>query len=284
MKKALVIISLLMISLAIVCVPSLVNAAVITRVQGPAMNTATSSPLTVTLTSTPTSGNVLIAVVGVYATSSNDLSTAITQTGVTWYDVHQNIQKEPGNAIYSIQIWAGIIGAGASKSVSIDFTFTGSGSGTINAATADICEYSGLSTSYIQTNYCDQFASALGSGNPTSTGTTPTTTYANELWIGAILLPGASQTASTNSFALIDGTLNNGISVAYLENIVTSTGTASSSTTTTGTAQWYGEIVTFPYIPLTPTPEGPIGALGFIAAAAAAFAVWTKTKQPKKLN
>ena len=89
-------------------------------------------------------------------------------------------------------------------------------------------------------------AGTPGSSTHTVTGTTATTTQAKELWIGGITVEAsASQTTPTNGFTLLDGaTTGVSTSVAYLENIVSTTGTASSGTTISSNS-YVGCIATF---------------------------------------
>ncbi|MGD0995330.1 MAG: hypothetical protein ABR909_07380 [Candidatus Bathyarchaeia archaeon] len=252
--------------MVIICVPSPVYAndpaPAITRVQGPAQGTTTgSSPISVTLAQTPQSGDVLIAVMGLELTGSNQpqVGPQITQTGVTWPASHSWTTTSSSGGC-SIQVWWGLVNsATASKTITIALPFI-QGTGTITCATTDICEYSGLDTAYIQNHYIDQLTDSEGNSAVIDTGKTPTTTYANELWVGGALLNGYSQSSPTNGFLLLDGALNNGISVSYLENIVSSTGQAESGTTGAGVGSWLATLVTFPAAPsitLTPSSGQP---------------------------
>ena len=75
----------------------------------------------------------------------------------------------------------------------------------------------------------------------------PTTVYADELWVGGALLNGASQSTPTNSFTLAnDGAVYNGISVSYLEKIVSSAGQVESGTTGATRGAWRVTLATFP--------------------------------------
>ena len=232
--------------------------------QGPAQGTTTgSSPISVTLAQTPQSGDVLIAVMGLELTGSNQpqVGPQITQTGVTWPASHSwTTTSSSGGS--SIQVWWGLVNsATASKTITIALPFS-QGTGTITCATADICEYSGLDTAYIQNqnHYIDQSTDNKGTSTVIDTGKTPTTRYANELWVGGALLNGYSQSSPTNGFTLFDGALNNGISVSYLENIVSSTDQAESGTTGAGAGSWLATLVTFPATPsitLTPSSGQP---------------------------
>jgi hypothetical protein len=201
----------------------------ITRIQGPARGTSTTTTISVTLSGTPVNGNVLVACIG----GNPDTTTAvqsITQTGVTWSPV-------VGVSQYmTAEIWVGIVGSGASTSVSITLTASVAG------AVADICEYSGLVT----VSPVDKSNSAYDNGSPTSglTGTTATTTQADELWVG-IVCTGQVQSTPLNGFTLLDGAVSNYTSVSFLEKIVSATGTANSGTSWTGGYSCAGCIATF---------------------------------------
>ncbi len=225
----------------------------IALVQGPKRGTSTSSTISVTLSNTPTSGDVLIAVIGTDLTSTNfnQPSTitisSISQTGVTW--TKQVVQTDSGGSYFAwyaadVEIWLGTVSSGASTSVTI--TLSGSANG---GAVADIGEYSGIATSPLDKTAVNPSSTASTS---TTTGTTTTTSQASELWIGGVTVEaGATQSSSnsqppTNGFTLSDGSAyNSAMSVAYLQNIVSATGTASSGTTTTSSNRYVGCIATF---------------------------------------
>ena len=96
-------------------------------------------------------------------------------------------------------------------------------------------------------------------------------------------LNGASQSTPTNEFTLAnDGAVYNGISVSYLEKIVSSTGQVESGTTGAARGAWLVTLATFPAATSNfVLPESSIGALSAITAFAASFAVWKKAKKPK---
>ena len=191
------------------------------------------SNMSFNLAQTPTQGNVLIAVIGTNQTSGSETVSSITQTGVTWSPVIQN------DTVVADEIWMGTVGSGASTSVSIALAQT------VFAAVADICEWSGISS-----NPVDKTQPNNGSNSTqTDTGTTATTTQANELFIGTVGVYGQAQSSPTNSFTMLDGAYLNvtgGISVSYLYKIVSSTGTANSGTTIASSSNaWQGCIATF---------------------------------------
>lgn len=193
----------------------------ITRVQGNKKGTSTTNSIVLTLDSTPAAGNLLIAVIGNVSTGSLRTVTGITQTNVAW-----TLQKANnyGNA-YNAEIWAGVVSASAGTSITVALTGNADYGAVVN-----VCEYSGLLT----TGYLDQTGEADDASSPFSTGTTGTTTQAEELWIGAITVYHGTvpdQSSPTNSFSLLDGAKYTYMSSGYLEKIVSSTGTAEVSVT-----------------------------------------------------
>lgn len=208
----------------------------ITRVQGTARGQNQSTTVTATLTSTPTADNFLVAVISADNTGGevNRIVSSITQTNVSW---SMQVQKTVG--YFTLEIWLGVVSASAGKSVQANF------SGNVaTLAVINVCEYSGLASS----GTLDKTASSSGSGTTTDTGTTATTTHANELWIGGTHSQswGIVQSSPTNGFTLLDGDYESywSGSQAYLEKIVSSTGTANTGTTT-GSYPWVGAIATF---------------------------------------
>jgi hypothetical protein len=207
------------------------------RVQGNARGTSlNATSFKVTLTSTPISGDVIVLTFGDYYMLGSVVVkiSSISQTGVTWAKVINSTFNDGGWG--DSEIWFGVVGSGASKNV----TLTLSGSPT--SAVADACEYSGVATS----NYVDKTAINSGDGTPSDTGTTATTTQANELWIGSIAVASdTTQSNPTNGFTLLDGNYYGLVSEAYLEKIVPATGTADSGTTLDMNNAWAGCIATF---------------------------------------
>jgi len=210
---------------------TMTTAPAIIRVQGDARGTSTSSPISVTMSAAPQQGDTLIAVIVTRSYTAYSTVSSITQTGVTW----THVTSGQGSGYLDVEIWIGVVGSGASSSASVAV-----GSSVV-AGVADICEYKGIASSPT-----DETASNSGSSTTTDTGTTPTTTQANELWIGGIVSASGSQlTSPTNGFTLLDGAgYNYLISAAYLEKIVSSAGTADSGTTASS-AQWAGCIAAF---------------------------------------
>ena len=208
----------------------------IIRVQGNAKGTTITNIIYVTMDSTPTNGNLLIATIaGRYALAVSSIS----QTGVTWTRQVANSWDGPHGFA---EIWAGVVGSGASTSITVTLNQSA-----IYGAIADICEYSGLITS----GFLDKTATAKGGPTVDAvTGTTGTTSQTTELWIGCIESVNTGQTNPINDFTLLDGIIymgdpNHPEANGYLEKIVSSTGTASSGDTMGGSTYYVGCIATF---------------------------------------
>jgi hypothetical protein len=199
------------------------------------------SSLVVTMTSAPKSGDLLIATVGLDLIKGEHVS-GITETGVTWSRAVDYINS--GWA--GVEIWYGMVGSGASTSVTV----------TLTAATGevvvDVCEWSGLAVS----TPVDQTATNSGKSTTMTTGTTATTTQANELWVGAVCATSSrtdhGQSSATNGFTLLDGAGYNPasgdyMSLGYLYYVASVTGAAGSGTTasTSSGLYWSGCIAAF---------------------------------------
>ena len=220
----------------------------ITLVQSNAKGTAAiaSGTFTVTLQQAPVNGNLLILCFAGQGSTAVPYITGISQTNVTW--TSQEVCPD-SNIYQDTEIWVGVVSASAGTVITI--TVAG-GTGGMYGEIADVCEWSGLSTS----GFLDKTGYNNGAENTaTGTGTTVTTTQASELWIGCTGGVGTSgadptQTNPTNGFTLLDGVkvATSGAdysSLAYLYQIVSSTGTANSGTTIAGTTYWNGCIATF---------------------------------------
>jgi hypothetical protein len=228
-----------------------VYASTIVRVQGPFRGVCTNvNSFTVTLGSNPTQGNILILTYGSEGNSQYDnVIASISETGVNW-NSSPSVTYEDGNLDDSA-IWLGSVGSNAGTTITITVRGCGPSGGYGAVAIADVCEYSGLSSTVDKTAF-----NAGGSSNG-NTGATAATTLPNELWIGSIFGTGAysmTQSSPSNGFTLLDGTsttVKNGIygSVAYLERIVASTGQANSGTVIEPAANWVGVIAAFEAVP-----------------------------------
>jgi hypothetical protein len=215
------------------------GASAITLVQGPDYgSTYTANSISVTLGSTPTQGNLLIACI--CAENPSGISvTSITETGVAWAQ-----STSEAFADGCVCVWQGAVNSGASRSITINLSTIASW-----GAEADVFEWSGL------TGLVDQTAgypNTAGVTNP-STGTTGVTTQANELCIGCIA-SGEPQSSATNGFTLVNGTtayLPNYVYFSSLYDVVSSTGTYGSSVTLSPADWGCGCIATFKTPPAT---------------------------------
>ena len=213
----------------------------ITQVQGPTRGTNSAGTITVTLASTPTSGNLLFALIGMDSYPTRTV-TSISQTNVTWNGTADVAKTGPSATTYSrAEIWSGVASASAGKTVTITLSGT-----PINGGVANVLEYSGLLTS----EFLDKTASVDGdSGHNPVTGTTATTTQADELCLGCIAADFSSGpyhdcSSPTNSFTLLDGVgIATWLAYAALARIVSSTGTYSSSVDSTNTLDDYAGVI-----------------------------------------
>ena len=221
--------------------PVMTSTAVASRVRSAEGSTGASaaSTISVTMGGTPAAGHTMIAVIATRGTTAGgNIVTSITQTGVpngTWVRA-----AEAHNTSMTTEIWyASNLPAGAGTAVTINQTSFLSG--------AVVMEYSGILTAVP----LDQIApgNSVGNSQATVTGTTATTTQANELWIGGIGYAHSTRTRGTilNSFTSVDNavtsnaTAGNNASVYAIERIVSATGAASSGGTISSSAtQWAG--------------------------------------------
>jgi hypothetical protein len=190
---------------------------------GYAQTRSTTGPITVTLQQEPISGNLLIA--GVFsATTGGSADCSFSETGVNWATGGAGLQVQVINAAtYFSAIYVGIVGAGASTTVTVTLP---AGQGGI----VTIFEFSGLATS----GFLDKTANDPQDNQDILTGTTATTTQANELCFGVIAARYV-QTNPLSEFTLYDGSYYAGyyMSSSCLTKIVSLTGTYGSGTSQT---------------------------------------------------
>ena len=239
-----------------------VEAATITRVQGSYKGTWSSgTTISVALLTAPTNGNVVILTAALRSGSSGQsVISSIAETGVNWSSGGAGKQVgllanfASGSHYEDGEIWLGLVGSGASTSITVTLSAVPNAGGySFPGGVVDVCEYSGIAT----TSFLDKTATSSNAGStttaPSSTGTTATTSQANELLIGESAVMSYSQSSPTNGFALLDGAIpyqGTGTSNAYLEKIVSSTGAYGSGATFTSSF-WVGCIATFE------APTGP---------------------------
>ena len=194
-----------------------------------------STSVSVTLASTPVAGNALVAVISTRGTSASRIS-GITGGGVTWSRVSQAANS--GGA--TTEIWYGPKVASGTTGITITQS-------SLRSA-AVVIEYSGLLTPAS----FDLAANSTGSSTSAVTGTTATTSQANELWLGGIGIADGRRTLNApygGSFTVIaspaSGTSSSDAMIYALEKIVNATGTASSGGTVSTSDGWAGAIATF---------------------------------------
>jgi hypothetical protein len=149
--------------------------------------------------------------------------------------------KTKAQGTLDTEIWAALNISGASAG----FTIALSGS-SVTSATVYAFEYYNVATS----SATDVTANASSASSTTGdSGTTAATANANELWFGVIgATVNAAQTAPTNGFTLVDGTVNGTtVTLAILEKILgpTNAGTADAGTTLGGTGVYAGCMACF---------------------------------------
>lgn len=183
------------------------------------------SPLSATYPSTPTQGNLLIAIVG----DSDGLNNATALSGWT--------QVVPiGNASSASEVNIFFKIAGASEPTSVSPTF-----GASITATIAIYEYSGPASSSV----LDKSTSAGGAGSPQSTGTTAATTVASDLVIVAGFSSGNTPTFTswTNSVTLRNSVIIGTFGLFTGDKIVSATGTYESTLTLGGSVAFISTII-----------------------------------------
>lgn len=208
----------------------------IAKIQGPYKGSCgTGTSFDVTLGATPTKGNLLVCCVGSYINAAY-VCNGITQANVTWTKQIEQSELIGSGWYCDLQIWIGVVGINGGKSITVSF------SGTIYAI-ADVSEFSGINALdvYVNTKY------NTGANSSCDTGTTPTTTYPNELWIGCCMSDNSADYSNpTNGFTMQDGThIVTGTVLGVFWLIVSSTGTAQSGANISN-PQWYvGLMATF---------------------------------------
>lgn len=187
--------------------------------------TVSGSSVSATYASTPTAGNTLIAVVG---------------------------DSDGAGQATAISGWTAVTPRGAasgSNEVTIFFkAATGSESKTVTATTSAaitsniaIYEYNGLALSSV----LDKSTAGGGIGSPQSTGTTATTTVANELIIVAGFTTGAVATFTSwsNGFALRNAVSNTTFDLFTGDQIVSAKSAYSSSLAVSGGISFMSTVI-----------------------------------------
>lgn len=203
---------------------------------------AGANSLTITLDAPTTAGNALIVVLGTGGTTTNPTSvTGVTLGGSA--DHFSQIGTFGSSSDPAIgAVWLDLNCAGGQASVAI----TASGGTGSLATTASVYEWSGL----YPVSPLDQSANSAGTATSWSSGSTPTTTQAAELWIGGVFLidsgtPTLTGPASpwTNlaQVSQVQGSFNARWMSGY--QVVASTGTAAYAGTSSTSFEWITKVV-----------------------------------------
>lgn len=210
----------------------------ISRVQSATGNTGSSvaATISVTMSTAPVNGNSLIAVISTRSTTANTVN-SITQTGATWTRVTQATNANGTTT----EIWFAPNVSGSATAITINQSSFRS--------VAVVIEYNGILTA----SALDKTANTTDNSTTASTGTTPTTSQANELLIGGIGLVSSTYTLGTiiGSFTTVANiasthpTATRNARVYALERIVTATLAATTGGTVSTSSEWSGAIATF---------------------------------------
>lgn len=203
------------------------------------------STLTITLDTPTTAGNGLIVILAASGTTTNPTSVTGVTIGGSADNFSQLTTFGSGSDAAIGAAWLDLNCVGGQTSVVI--TVAG-GTGTL-AILASVYEWAGL---YPVAPF-DQTANAVGTGATSwSSGATPTTTSASELWIGgAFTTTTASSPTMTGpsspwtnltQVSQVQGTFND----VWLSGwqVVSSTGTATYAGTSSATSDWIAKVVT----------------------------------------
>lgn len=208
----------------------------ISRVQSAsALSAGSTTSLAVTMGSTPTNGNFMVAIIATNGGTTGRVS-SIAQTGATWVKA-----VDVASASCTVDIWYAENISSAGTGVTINYVAS-----LLNNAI--VLEYSGIATS----SSLDVTASNTGTYPGTAdSGTTATTAQANELWIAGlddVQFPSGTWNAPSNSFTEIVEAANIFLNLVGEEKIVSATGTANTSAgrgSAPLSGNWAGAIATF---------------------------------------
>ncbi len=216
----------------------------IARVQSQSGNTAATnaSSLVITLGAQPTPGNLLV-VAAQQGVGGGTAAKMLNQTGLTWLQTTKVGSSSAGTLLLAYARVASSIAAS---------TVTLSNNASVPIA-AVVVEYSGVNIRL------DRLVGGTGQSTSPASGATETTGTANELWVGCLAARSAASaitySSPTNSFSIVaqTNTTNGGSNldacVAFLEKIVTSTGTANAGATASSSCNWIASVATFDEVP-----------------------------------
>lgn len=194
------------------------------------------SSFTVTLPSSPITGNAVYLLLASDATANQ--GTSVTATGMTFALVERH------NTNQNVEIWQALnVGPSAGNVITVNTT---AGPNSFIAFALEAFNVETVSAT-------DQFTGNDGSSTNPDSGTTGATSQADELFLAILQQQGAGQTFSTptNGFTLYDQLDDTGavIHAALLSKSATTVGTANTSVTSTTSASWEGAVATFKAAP-----------------------------------
>ena len=189
----------------------------------------------------PNFGNAIICVIATRNTASNGFVNSVSFPDVSNFT---RIAQAVNAGGVTCEIWYCPSVRSTNNLLTVSFS---------NPNTNAVClvaEYTNL----VAAGALDQIAGAANTGTAAVTGTTPTTTLANELWVGGIgyantnaltgILNGFTDVASqSSSYPASNGVSQ--VTLHLLAKVVTATGTASSGGTIGAAQKWAGAIAAF---------------------------------------
>lgn len=229
----------------------------ITVVQSKTINATTTSPATLTFTSSVTAGNTVIVCVSNRNTADSNLfATPTDNKGNTYHSAGSEIANPFGDAAIA-QFYAYNVSGGSSFTISDvieSFCCCGSPIGSTLSITA--YEVSGLSTS----NPLDLVHTGNGTSTTPASGSTGTTSQANELLVGQTATSANETLTAGSGYSNLSTQSSTNLSSAGETQIVSSTGTYAATFSQSGSHSWACAIVTYK---AALAPIASTGALSF---------------------
>ena len=201
-------------------------------VQSKSNSTASGTSLALAMTSNVTAGNLIAIAVLSFGSGSPPAPSSITDTLGNTYT--NPIDETNGAFTRRCQIWYAKNIAGGANTITLNMSGTGS-------VAAFAWEISGLNT----TAPFDQLQLATGTGTAVSSGSTPTTTDANEILVGCMWNPSAETNTPDATFTNLTQIVVGSDRFVGGTKIVSSTGTYAYTGTLNASANWIGIVGTF---------------------------------------
>jgi len=190
--------------------------------------------------SATTTGNLIVVSI-----STNGTANAVTSVTDVAGNTYTKVWSVVNSSVTSDLWYASNITGGASQTVTVSVSST--------RATAVVAhEYSGIAV----TSPLDKSVTATGSSNSPASGSTSTTTVANEIVIGAVAMLGGTTTFTAGSgYTNLNQQDAANVAVAQESLVVASTGTQAASFGASATTIWACGCITFDG---APAPVGTI--------------------------